>query len=65
MGAVFALAAGDPTEAPATAIASGLHITFAVATALMLTTLIISRTAVKCRSEPARDSGVSVNEEVG
>jgi MFS family permease len=47
MGAVFALAAGDPTQAPATAIASGLHITFAVATALMLTSLIISRTEMK------------------
>jgi MFS family permease len=43
MGAVFALAAGDPTQAPATAIASGLHTTFGVATALMLLTLIISR----------------------
>ncbi|VVN43919.1 Riboflavin transporter RibZ [Pseudomonas fluorescens] len=65
MGAVFALAAGDPTQAPATAIASGLHITFGVASALMLTALIISRAEINCRSEPARDSVVSVNEDVG
>lgn len=49
MGAVFALAAGDPTQAPATAIASGLHTTFGVATALMLLTLIISRVQATTR----------------
>ncbi|PYC19351.1 MFS transporter [Pseudomonas jessenii] len=65
MGALFALAAGNPTQAPATAIASGLHITFGVASALMLTALIISRAEINCRSEPARDSVVSVNEDVG
>jgi MFS family permease len=65
MGAVFALAAGDPTQAPATAIASGLHITFGVAVALMAMALITSRAQFNCRSEPARDSVVSVNEDVG
>jgi MFS family permease len=65
MGAVFALAAGDPTQAPATAIASGLHITFGVAVALMAMALITSRAQFNCRSEPARDCGVSVNEDVG
>jgi Na+/melibiose symporter-like transporter len=55
MGAVFALAAGDPTQAPATAIASGLHITFGIAVALMLMALIISRAQFNCRSEPARE----------
>ncbi|VVQ19290.1 Riboflavin transporter RibZ [Pseudomonas fluorescens] len=55
MGAVFALAAGDPTQAPATAIASGLHITFGVAVALMLMALIISRAQFNCGSEPARE----------
>jgi MFS family permease len=49
MGAVFALAAGDPTQAPATAIASGLHTTFGVATALMLLTLFISRVQATTR----------------
>ncbi|MFJ4248175.1 MFS transporter [Pseudomonas sp. NPDC089741] len=55
MGAVFALAAGDPTQAPASAIASGLHITFGVAVALMLMALIISRAPFNNRSEPARE----------
>ncbi|RON81221.1 MFS transporter [Pseudomonas fluorescens] len=55
MGAVFALAAGDPTQAPATSIASGLHITFGVAVALMAMALIISRAQFNCRSEPARE----------
>jgi MFS family permease len=55
MGAVFALAAGDPTQAPATAIASGLHITFGVAVALMLMALIISRAPIPCGSELARE----------
>lgn len=56
MGAVFAVATGDPTEAPAAVIASGLHATFGVATALMIMALIISRTQTTCRSEPARES---------
>jgi MFS family permease len=43
MGAVFAAATGDPTQAPAAMLARGLHTTFGVATALMLLTLIISR----------------------
>jgi MFS family permease len=61
MGAVFALAAGDPTQAPATAIASGLHITFGVAVALMLMALIISRAQFNCRSEPAREEAGNTN----
>lgn len=61
MGAVFALAAGDPTQAPATAIASGLHITFGVAVALMLMALIISRAQFNCRSEPAREKAGTAN----
>ena len=61
MGAVFALAAGDPTQAPATAIASGLHITFGVAVALMLMALIISRAQFNCRSEPAREEAGTAN----
>lgn len=61
MGAVFALAAGDPTQAPATAIASGLHITFGVAVALMLMALIISRAQFNCRSEPAREEAGAGN----
>ncbi len=36
MGAVFALATDDPTLAPAAVIAGGLHLTFGVATVLML-----------------------------
>ncbi|PNB49707.1 MFS transporter [Pseudomonas sp. GW456-12-10-14-LB2] len=35
MGAVFALATDDPTQAPAEVIAAGLHMTFGVASALM------------------------------
>lgn len=42
MGAVFALATDDPTQAPASVIASGLRTTFGVATALMLAALVIS-----------------------
>jgi MFS family permease len=61
MGAVFALAAGDPTQAPATAIASGLHITFGVAVALMLMALIISRAQFNCTSEPAREEAGTAN----
>jgi MFS family permease len=61
MGAVFALAAGDPTQALATAIASGLHITFGVAVALMLMALIISRAQFNCRSEPAREEAGNTN----
>jgi MFS family permease len=61
MGAVFALAAGDPTQAPATSIASGLHITFGVAVALMLMALIISRAQFNCRSEPAREGAGTAN----
>ncbi|VVM81561.1 MFS transporter [Pseudomonas fluorescens] len=61
MGAVFALAAGDPTQAPATAIASGLHITFGVAVALMLTALIISRAQFNGGSEPAREEARTTN----
>ncbi len=61
MGAVFALAAGDPTQAPATAIASGLHITFGVAVALMAMALIISRAQFNCRSEPAREEAGTAN----
>ncbi|EJL96897.1 MULTISPECIES: MFS transporter [unclassified Pseudomonas] len=59
MGAVFALAAGDPTQAPATAIASGLHITFGVASALMLTALIISRAEIKLWERQRADSTCS------
>ncbi|MCL9799809.1 MFS transporter [Pseudomonas sp. AKS31] len=59
MGAVFALAAGDPTQAPATSIASGLHITFGVATALMLTALIISRAEIKLWERQRADSTCS------
>ncbi|MDT3313633.1 MFS transporter [Pseudomonas sp. rhizo66] len=59
MGAVFALAAGDPTQAPATWIASGLHITFGVATALMLTALIISRAEIKLWERQRADSTCS------
>ena len=47
MGAVFALATGNPTEAPAAMIASGLHSTFGVATGLTGMALIISRTRTK------------------
>ncbi len=61
MGAVFALAAGDPTQAPASAIASGLHITFGVAVALMLMALIISRAPFNSRSEPAREEAGKVS----
>ncbi|MEX5668882.1 MFS transporter [Pseudomonas neuropathica] len=61
MGAVFALAAGDPTQAPATAIASGLHITFGVAVALMLMALIISRAQFNGGSEPAREEAGNTN----
>ncbi|MEZ1321104.1 MFS transporter [Pseudomonas fluorescens] len=61
MGAVFALAAGDPTQAPATVIASGLHITFGVAVALMAMALIISRAQFKCGSEPAREEAGTAN----
>jgi len=39
MGAVFALATGNPTQAPAAVIAAGLHMTFGVATALMFAAL--------------------------
>ena len=59
MGAVFALAAGDPTQAPATNIASGLHITFGVASALMLTALIISRAEIKLWERQRADSTCS------
>jgi len=41
MGAVFALATDDPTQAPAAVIAGGLHMTFGVATALMLAALAL------------------------
>ncbi|WLH33467.1 MFS transporter [Pseudomonas sp. FP2196] len=61
MGAVFAVATGDPTQAPAAVIASGLHITFGVATALMVMALMISRTQINCRSEPAREEAVTAN----
>ncbi len=61
MGAVFALAAGDPTQAPATSIASGLHITFGVAVALMAMALITSRAQFNCRSEPAREEAGTGN----
>ncbi|MDR9863394.1 MFS transporter [Pseudomonas baetica] len=61
MGAVFAVATGDPTEAPAAVIASGLHATFGVATALMFMALIISQTQTTCRSEPARESVGTAN----
>ncbi|MCO7626109.1 MFS transporter [Pseudomonas fluorescens] len=46
MGAVFAFATGDPTQAPAEVIGSGLHSTFGVAAALMVVALIISRTRI-------------------
>ena len=42
MGAVFAFATGDPTQAPAEVIGSGLHYTFGVAAALMVVALIVS-----------------------
>jgi MFS family permease len=61
MGAVFALAAGDPTQAPAAVIGSGLHMTFAVAVALMLIALIISRAQFKGGSEPAREGAGTAN----
>ncbi|MFJ2458159.1 MFS transporter [Pseudomonas neuropathica] len=61
MGAVFALAAGDPTQAPATSIASGLHITFGVAVSLMAMALIISRAQFNCRSELAREGAGTAN----
>jgi MFS family permease len=61
MGAVFALAAGDPTEAPATAIASGLHTTFEVGTAIAFMALIISRMQFNGGSGLARESGESGN----
>ncbi|TMU76698.1 MFS transporter [Pseudomonas fluorescens] len=61
MGAVFALAAGDPTQAPASAVASGLHITFGVAVALMAMALIISRTQFNGGSEPAREEAGTAN----
>jgi MFS family permease len=61
MGAVFALAAGDPTQAPAAAIASGLHITFGVAVALMAMALIISRAQFNGGSEPAREEAGTAN----
>ncbi|MFW9078820.1 MFS transporter [Pseudomonas sp. P2757] len=47
MGAVFAWATDDPTQAPASMIASGLHITFGVATALILAALVIANTEKK------------------
>lgn len=43
MGVVFAAATGNPTQAPAAVIGSGMHITFGVGTALMVMALIISR----------------------
>ncbi|MHB2242905.1 MFS transporter [Pseudomonas monsensis] len=55
MGAVFALATGGPTQAPAEIIGRGLHITFAVATALMLMALILSRAKLKWGSGLARE----------
>jgi MFS family permease len=61
MGAVFALAAGDPTQAPATSIASGLHITFGVAVALMAMALITSRAQFNGGSEPAREEAGTAN----
>ncbi len=42
MGAVFASATGNPTQAPAEVIGSGLHCTFGVAAALMVMALIVS-----------------------
>lgn len=41
MGAVFALATDDPTQAPAAVIAAGLHMTFGVATVLMVAGLVL------------------------
>ncbi|WP_166217148.1 MFS transporter [Pseudomonas atagonensis] len=65
MGAVFAVASGDPTQAPAAVVASSLHITFGVAAALMGGALIISRTQVTCGSglahEEARTGKVSAD----
>ncbi|WKV98176.1 MFS transporter [Pseudomonas sp. H22_DOA] len=55
MGAVFAVATGNPTQAPAGVIGSGMHITFGVGTALMVMALIISRMQINNRREPARD----------
>ena len=55
MGAVFALATGGPTQAPAEVIGRGLHITFAVATALMLMALILSRAKINGGSGLARE----------
>ena len=42
MGAVFAFATGNPTQAPAEVIGSGLHSTFGVAAVLMVMALIVS-----------------------
>ncbi|MFJ4192755.1 MFS transporter [Pseudomonas sp. NPDC089534] len=45
MGTVFALAAGDPAQAPAVMIAGGLHLTFGVAATLMAIALAVNGTA--------------------
>ncbi|MBV4458968.1 MFS transporter [Pseudomonas sp. COR58] len=42
MGTVFALAAGDPAQAPAAMIAAGLHLTFGVAATLMAIALAVN-----------------------
>ncbi|MCU0119921.1 MFS transporter [Pseudomonas sp. B2M1-30] len=47
MGAVFAVATGDPTQAPAEVIGRGLHVTFGVAAGLMIVALWLSRVEIK------------------
>jgi len=49
MGAVFTLATGEPTEASATVVGSGLHVTFGVATALLFAALVLRQASVKKR----------------
>jgi MFS family permease len=53
MGAVFALATGDPTQAPAEVIGRGLHSTFGVAAALMIMALIVNWRGYSKYSPPA------------
>jgi MFS family permease len=53
MGAVFAFATGNPTQAPAEVIGSGLHSTFSVAAALMVVALIVSWRGYSRYSPPA------------
>ncbi|WP_339538746.1 MFS transporter [Pseudomonas sp. RA_15y_Pfl2_54] len=61
MGALFAMASGNPTLAPAAVIASGMHITFGVATVLMAMALIISRIGFNGGRGRAREGVGPVN----